>query len=376
MKGIQETDETVGIDALLFPWPGVIRVAADKSGEIKVTPVVQPVADADWGTNGFQEHLMPGMMGRGFSKMKPKTYIKDKGERASIAVEVEGKMKRVYPLEKKDEAKSGEKTDAKSEEKSEAKTESKSDVKSEEKTDAKSEEKSGDKKDAEKKDEPKGLGQLSEKAVHVIVIADSDFAHDQFFQFYRNEQKRFSADALADLQTLRNVQFIANCVDVLAGDKDLVALRARQPQRRPLVAQEEVVKRTQKEKREAETKAKDEAKSMMDAKQKEFNERIKKIDESKEYDENTKEQLKEQVRETAQRQLDVDIQDIKLKEDLQVRDAKIEQQREIEKVRNTIRAGAMLTPTLVLAALALGVFVNRLLGESLSIPESRRRKEE
>ncbi|MBI3831953.1 MAG: Gldg family protein [Planctomycetes bacterium] len=384
MKGIQETDETVGIDALLFPWPGAIRIAPDKSGEIKVTPVVQPVVDSDWGTNAFQEHLMPGMMGRGFSKVKPKSYIKDKGERASIAVEVEGKMKRVYPFEKKDEAKSGEKTDEKTEAKSDAKSEAKSDAKSEaktdSKTDAKSEEKSGDKKDAEKKDEkkeePKGLGQLGEKSVHVIVIADSDFAHDQFFQFYRNEQKRFSADALADLQTLRNVQFIANCVDVLAGDKDLVALRARQPRRRPLVAQEEVVKRTQKEKREAETKAKDEAKSMMDAKQKEFDERIKKIDEAKEYDENTKEQLKEQVRETAQRQLDVDIQDISLKQDLQIRDAKIEQQREIEKVRNTIRAGALLTPTLVLAALALGVFVNRLLGESLSIPDSRRRKDE
>ena len=61
-----------------------------------------------------------------------------------------------------------------------------------------------------------GLGQESAQAINVIVIADLDFAHDQFFVFYRNVGGQFSDD-LAILSQLENIQFAANATDSLTG---------------------------------------------------------------------------------------------------------------------------------------------------------------
>ncbi|MCW8132738.1 MAG: Gldg family protein [Planctomycetota bacterium] len=356
LGGVRTADATTGIDGLLFPWPGAIRVAPDKDKDIAVTPLVQPVEDAAWGTNAFSEHIAPGM--RGMRKRMPESYVPDKEAFASIAVEVQGRMKRAYP-------RSGEPKEADAEAKS-------------------GEAKSGEAKDEKKTDEagqpePKspagGLGEPSAKPVHVIVIADTDFAHDQFFLFYRNEDNRFSPDQVRYLSELRNVPFVANCVDVLAGDNDLVSLRTRRPTRRPLAALEKVVTATQKERHDVETKAEKEAKEKIKALNDDFDERLKKIDDLKEYDENTKEQMKAQVRGSAYRQLELDIQEINRSAELKMRDAKIEQQRAIDAVRFTIRAGAIAAPSALLIVLAVAVFVHRLWGESLGIPESRRRKD-
>jgi len=346
--GILDHSATRGIDSLLFPFPGAIRTDKDKSGEITVTALVQPVTGANWGTHLYSDYM------RGERKHK---YIPDGGVQAAVAVSVTGKLKRVYPLEKK----ADEKTTAKSDE---VKTgEAKS---AEAKTGAESEKKEA---------QPEGLGQLGEKPVHVIVIADTDFIHNQFFSFYRADDKQLTQDDLRFLADLRNVQFLANCVDVLAGDSELVEMRTRRAMRRPLSTQEDVLKRTQQTLREAESLANNDAKAKIDAANKDFKARIDKIDENKEWDESTKDQYRAQVESTANRQLEADIKEIERNAEVKIREAKIAQQREIESSRFTVRLGALLGPAVVLLLFAIGVLVYRLYGESLSVPDSRRRND-
>jgi ABC-2 type transport system permease protein len=209
----------------------------------------------------------------------------------------------------------------------------------------------------------------------VIYIADVDLAHDQFFEFYRNADNRFSQDELRFLQDLRNVQFLSNAVDALAGDESFLRLRSRRAQRRPLERLDQVLAGTQKELRDVESAAQKDADAKIARLRDDIQQRLNHIRDRKDLDDQAREQLVAQVERSANRQLDKDIQDVNHEADLKTRKAQIEQQRQFEHVLNYgVRAKALGFPAVVLAALAMTVFAVRLRGERLDIPESRRRR--
>jgi ABC-type uncharacterized transport system involved in gliding motility auxiliary subunit len=286
----------------------------------------------------------------GMQKVTPKWNIAEQGATPYLAVEIAGRMKRAYPLADLTASDRGE----------------------EDEPPAEAGEAAADDGGEESGDET-GLGKLSANPIHVILVADTDLAHDEFFYFYRNESDMLSEDDLRFLLDLRNVQFLANAVDSLAGDEKLLTLRTRRPKRRPLEMLEQVLVQTQKALSDSEAAAKDDADAKIEKLREDFRERLDKIDERTDLDENARAQLKAQVERTAQRQLDADIEEINRQKSLKIREAKVTQQRSIEGVRDRVRSLALGLPGVLLGCLALGVFVNRRRAERQIVPRSRQR---
>jgi hypothetical protein len=274
----------------------------------------------------------------GMRKADPQRYTPQPGDPPAVAVEVTGKMKRAFPFPEPPTTQPSTPP-------------------------------------ATRPAAPAGVGEYSPKPVHVIFVADTDLAHDQFFDFYRNADNRFNQEELRFLQDLRNVQFLGNAVDALAGDEGgFLELRTRRPQRRPLDKLEQLLTRTQTALREVQSSAKQEAESKIQKLRDDIQQRLDQIRKRTDLDENAKRQLVAQVDRSANRQLETDIREINRQAELRTRRAEIDQQRAFERTLNyAVRARAMGFPTVVLAALALGVFIVRQRGERLTVPESRRR---
>ncbi|MBE7464876.1 MAG: Gldg family protein [Planctomycetes bacterium] len=335
--GIEAAPVTRGITSLLLPFPGTVRPAPDKPGELNVKTLVRPVAGVGWGRHSYNDHFERNPF-FGERKINPKRFTPVAGEPQAIAVEITGTMKRAYPLPapKPEGAKTGEEPPVES---------------------------------------GKGVGDPSTKPIHVVYVADTDLAHDQFFAFYRNEGQRFSEDELKFLLDLKNVQFLANAVDALADDQAFMELRTRRPVRRPLEVLEKVILETQATLRETTDAAADEYDKKKEKLEADFEQELEKIRKRTDLDENAKAQLVEQKRISARRELDRQIETLEHEAALKVRQAKIEQNRKVSSTMSKVKVQVLAYPALALGLLALAVFLIRVAGESSIVPSSRRRIE-
>lgn len=325
---IPDTKVTMGIEGLLIPFPGVLRESAEKAEGITLTPLLYPSKNAEWGTRVFEDMRRPDVTNKAAGKDAPLPYM---------AVEITGKMARAYPFP--------------SEPPSPGKTPPK----------------------------PEGVGKVSDKDIHVILIADTDLASDLIYEFYKKDKEHFSALSKEDqdvLFNLRNVQFMANCLDVLSGETALLELRSHSAKLRTISRLDEVRAVTQRVSSEAELKASDEAEKAIKDLQKTFNDRIKAIQDDKEMDENAKENEISNLQESAGRQLQEDIAKKNEELDEKVHAARAQEKEELRKACKNIRWGAILIPTCVLGLLALGVLAYRIAESRVSVPASRRRDEE
>jgi ABC-2 type transport system permease protein len=322
---------TTGVNSLLLPFPGEIRPVAN-TGELKVATLITPTQQAPWGTSAYSEFFDFNPM-FGPTPTEPRRYRPSSGATGALAVEISGFMKRAYPLPAPPTTQP-----------------------------------------ATAPAEPQGLGLRSASPIHVIFVADTDLASDQFFELYRNADNRFGRDELRFLQDLKNVQLLSNAVDALAGDAGFLELRTRRAQRRPLERLEQVLATTQTELRQVEDAAQQEAEQKIQKLRDDVQKRLDEIRGRKDLDENARMQLVAQVERSANRSLDADVREVNRQADLKTRQAEIVQQRAFQRVLNRVRLQAMGWPAAVLAALAAGVFAVRLRGERLAIPESRRRR--
>lgn len=353
--GAIETDSsaTTGVNALLAPCPGELLTANDKPAGIKVLPLIMPSTGADWGTSSLPME-MSSQGWQGGMQMKPFDQIKrhpdpDQSKRPALAVEVTGSMPSAYPRvapgAKAEAAKDADK-DAKDAKKDEA------------------------------KDAPKPVtGALSGKAAHVIVIADLDLIDNEFFRFYRNQGDQLSQqEELQVLKDLKNVQFVANAVDTLFNDTAYLKLRTKRPARRPLTRLEAVALAAQETRNQQVESAKVTTQKQIDDLNADFQKSLEKIDSRTDIDEATKAQERQRAQIIGQRRLDVAIREANLKREKEEHTLEIDQNRAIERYRWWVKSLAVAIPSAVLALIAMGVFINRLLRESSHIPASRRRK--
>lgn len=339
-----------GIDSLLLPFPGLVRHAPDPAGELSVHTLFRPAQGVGWGWHTFRDHVAPDPFMGQLRPVTPRRFTPEPGEPPALAVEVTGHMRRAFPFPAPRE----EPTTAPATGPSTAPATTPA---------------------AAAATKPTGIGERSAKPVHVIYIADTDLAHDQFFEFYRNPENRFGQEELRFLQDLRNVQLLGNAVDALAGDAAFLGLRTRRPQRRPLEKLEQVLAQTQKSLRDVESSAQADAEQKIQKLRDDLRQRLDKIRERTDLDENAKRQLVAQVERSANRQLEEDIRGVNRESELKVRQARIGQQRQFQRVLNVVRARAMGFPAIVLMGLAGTVFLMRMRGERLTVPESRRRKD-
>ena len=303
--------------------------AKDAPADLNVKALAYPVGQSTWGHHQYDEFFIQSLFGK--QMRPPERHVAIDGPRPNIAVEVTGKMKRAY---------------------------------------------GPDEPPAEAQDSSliqPAKGTLSEKPIRVIFVADTDFAHNEFFAMYRNADDRFSDDAIRFLAQLRNVQFISNLVDSLSGEKGYLDLRTRRPKPRPLTALVKVLDEAQLAFRTAETKAQTSADEKISKLKADFEKRLSDIQNKTGLDENAKAQLRAQVQRAAQRQLDTDTVGVERERDLAIRAASIVRERQVEDVRGKVRTMALGLPSVVLAMIALFVWARRRREETLTIPSSRKR---
>lgn len=343
---------TTGIDSTLFPFPGAIYSVQGKPDSLTVTPLLRPAAGTKWGRHQFNEYITQGFMG--MQQATPKRFIPgDPGNLPAIAVEVTGIMPSAYPKPDPN-AKPAEKT-ADAAKPDAAKPDA-----------AKPEE--------AKKDAPAmKTGIPSAKPVKVIVIADTDFAINQIFDIYRNAGNQMSKDELAVIRNLRNVQFLANAVDALAGDQDFLAIRTRRAQARPLSRIEGVLVETDRVRREELELAVQKAEDLIAKANKAYGEATAKVDTKSDLDENAKEQLKADIERDANRKLQKALEQIEFEKDRDSRKADIVQDRTIDRHLTQVKWFAVGIPGALMLVLVLAVASLRLRNERSHIPASRKR---
>ena len=162
-----------GVDTMMGIYPGYIRPAPGTALDIQ--PLITIAPDAGWGTNPFSDYLKGDAKRYQFNRNIVR--VKTNDPEPALAVSISGALPVTL----------GDKSAAK-----------------------------------------------SEQAARIIVLSDLDMAHDRFFSMAKRMNIKESSDFQKIWASIRNVQFLANSIDTLVGNQDLLALRSRHARYRSL----------------------------------------------------------------------------------------------------------------------------------------------
>ncbi len=192
--------------------------------------------------------------------------------------------------------------------------------------------------------------------IHVIVVADVDLVHEQFFEMRRAGFEGLSFD---------NVTFVLNCVDVLAGDETYVALRKRRPRHRTLESVESRAKVHVDRQLEETRAAEDAAKARRDEAQARFDGKVKELKDRTDLDGRTKDIMVRNLEEVENRRLEVEKQKIDDEKESQVEKSKSTMEGSIRAIQKRIRVLAVLLPPIPALAIGLLIFMARIKREGM-----------
>ena len=217
-------------------------------------------------------------------------------------------------------------------------------------------------------------GAPSEQPIKVIVIADTDLAHGQFFNLYRNYSSAPGEGLPPELARLRNVQWMQNAIDYLLDDPKLIPLRARRSTVRTLTTMDEKRDAMRAEMIGKRQEVEEEARLAKQRAETQVREKIEEIMAEADLDRRSKEEKRQYHQEKAQAKLEARI-------------AKIDEnaKRDVEKLENEMREGfltqiygvrilVLAIPAALLLALVFVVSGLRMSQERTDIPEARDRR--
>jgi hypothetical protein len=162
-----------------------------------------------------------------------------------------------------------------------------------------------------------------------------------------------------------------NAVDALIGESQLVGIRNKLPPKRSLELLDDIQTAAQKQKTQAEYEAREAAETDIAGKRAQLDQAIAAIDQDQDLDEVTRANLKEAKRAVLTRRLEVDINAINQKAEVEIQRLKSNQRGEIESRHLRIRLLALLIPFLILSSLALMIFIRKAIRERSNIPMAR-----
>ena len=322
-----------GLQSLMFANPGDLRVADDRPAGMAVTPLVRLAGKAAWGSDSVSDLLQPGWDGQPQGVNPSKRKISgDPTQPAIVAMAATGTMAAAYPVEVPSATATGATTAAPVE---------------------------------------RRVGLPSLKPVNVIVVADLDWIADELFELYRNEGNRMDGEQFKFLLDLANVPFTGNVVDALAGDTGFNAIRTRRPVSRPLTRIESVITETS----EAVLKAQQAADAAFEAEiakvQANLDKGVEDIRQRDDLEPSAKEHLVKELLEANVSKLDRNRTELRTRFDRQVREATIQQRRDVDAYQTWIKVMAIAIPALLLAILAVVVWAMRRSAERTTIPANR-----
>jgi len=196
----------------------------------------------------------------------------------------------------------------------------------------------------------------------VVLVADLDWISDIFFEL--------RSEGLRDME-FDNVSMMLNAVDLLAGDESLLALRARRPQHRTLTLLDRARLREQEEALAAAERARGTAEAEIAKARARVDDRVLEIQNRTDLDENTRRIMVSSVRAAEERRVAVQVAAIEATQQSEVMEARVQAQRDIERIQMNIRLAAVLLPPIPALVLAGVVFVYRRVHENAGVARSR-----
>jgi ABC-2 type transport system permease protein len=215
-------------------------------------------------------------------------------------------------------------------------------------------------------------GQAPPADRNVVVIADLDLIHDQFFAL-RDEGGDTDGDGLVDIR-FDNVTFLLNIVDSLAGDDRFVELRKRMPQYRRLTWIDEQTKLARDTLEGERQKALDAAKAEIEAAQAALDAKVQAIEARTDLDDRSKEVQARAAELAENRRLEASRIEIERTKEKVINKIEREHEREVDEVRNQVRILAVVLPPVPALLLGFFIFWRKRKREQETIPAYRRAK--
>jgi ABC-2 type transport system permease protein len=215
-------------------------------------------------------------------------------------------------------------------------------------------------------------GEGAVKDRNVVVVADLDLFHDQFFQL-RERGGDVDGDGQIDLR-FDNVTFLLNLVDSLTGDDRFIELRKRQPKFRRLTWMDEATEDARKGAEDKRAKANEEAEKGLEEAQKALDEAVAAIKGRTDLDETTKEVMVASAQQAENRRLDVKESKIEREKAKALHRIDTERKRKEDEIQDKVRMESVGLPPVPVLLLGIFIFLRRRSRETESIPKSRNAK--
>ena len=198
---------------------------------------------------------------------------------------------------------------------------------------------------------------------NLIVVADVDFASQQFFDIRRVSAGGFNFD---------NVTFFLNVMDVLVGDESFIALRSKRVRYRTLETVERQTLAYTQQRVKDEDEAEQEAQAALDQARRRLTARVDEVRQRTDLDEQTRRIMVRNLEEVENRRFETLQTNIEAEKEARIQDSKEMMESQILRIQNTIKNLAALLPPVPVFLLGVFIFVRRRRRENEAAAAARR----
>ena len=199
--------------------------------------------------------------------------------------------------------------------------------------------------------------------VNLVVVADVDFASQQFFDI-----RRIGAGGL----NFDNVTFFLNVMDVLAGDESFIALRSKRVRYRTLETVERQTLAYTQQRVTDEDAAEQEAQAALDQARRRLTARVDEVRQRTDLDEQTRMIMVRNLEELENRRFETLKTNIEAEKEARIQASKEMMEGQIRLIQNTIKNLAALLPPVPVFLLGVFIFVRRRRRENEAAAAARR----
>ncbi|MXX02716.1 MAG: ABC transporter [Gemmatimonadetes bacterium] len=199
--------------------------------------------------------------------------------------------------------------------------------------------------------------------VNLVVVADVDFASQQFFDIRRMGAAGLSFD---------NVTFFLNLMDVLVGDESFIALRSKRVRYRTLETVERQTMAYTEQRVRDEDAAEEEAQAALDQARRRLTARVDEVRQRTDLDEQTRRIMVRNLEEVENRRFETLQTNIEAEKEARIQESKEMMESQVRLIQNTIKNLAALLPPVPVFLLGVFIFLRRRRRENEAAAAARR----